>query len=221
MTQIPQHQFYEQVNSLHITDSNIEEIRTVLNIYDSDNIKQLYVNNNNLSQLCELPVSLTKLNCANNKLTRMPDLPITLRQLYMYGNQIKTFYNLPPYLEFMYIDIYENTVIESLPETLCGFHYQPRPKHDVYRKSFIENQRFETKKELVKLLKKANFRHNLIESDIEALNAFREKQKNVAKFYRISMPHKNYHELCIDNRKNIALRAFGIMCVSYKIVEYL
>jgi hypothetical protein len=153
-------------------------------------------------------------------LSTLPNLPTNLRELYIYGNNIKKFGTLPPNLKTLYIDIYENTTIEPLPETLQKFQYQKRSTNP-YEKSFIENQRFDTQKSFVQLLNKIDFEHTLSDDDIKVLDTFREKQKNVANFYRISMPNKNYYDLSISNRTNVALSAFCLLSVSYKIVEYL
>lgn len=213
-----------QVISLHIKNcNNVDELRSIIyngSVDLNSQYVELYINNNNLEELCELPERLIKLNCANNKLSTLPILPINLKELYIYGNNIRRFGTLPPHLKTLYIDIYENTMIESLPLSLYIFHFH-NCCATTYKNSFIESQSFDTKKSLVYLLNQASFQHNLTENDINVLDNFREKQKNVANFYRISMPNKNYHDLSVSNRTNVALRAFCLLSVSYKIVEYL
>ena len=48
----------------------------------------LHCSGNQLTQLPELPASLTVLHCSGNQLTQLPELPASLTVLYCYGNQL-------------------------------------------------------------------------------------------------------------------------------------
>lgn len=51
-------------------------------------LKGLYCENNNLTELPNLPESLLELHCSNNQLTSLPEIPLELQQLYCSNNQL-------------------------------------------------------------------------------------------------------------------------------------
>ena len=68
-------------------------------------LTQLYCHNNNLTKLPELPKTLTTLYCFNNNLTELPKLPKTLRFLSCKGNHFPN-----------------NKVDESIPDYMKRYH---------------------------------------------------------------------------------------------------
>ena len=58
-------------------------------------LKTLYCDNNQLTELSNLPNTLTKLYCDNNQLTKLSNLPNTLTLLYCSYNQLTELNNLP------------------------------------------------------------------------------------------------------------------------------
>ena len=57
---------------------------------------------NQLTQLPELPVSLTTLDCDSNQLTQLPELPASLTTLHCSGNQLTQLPELPASLILLY-----------------------------------------------------------------------------------------------------------------------
>ena len=58
-------------------------------------LKVLYCSNNMLTELHNLPESLTELYCNYNKLTTLSNLPESLTELYCNYNELTTLSNLP------------------------------------------------------------------------------------------------------------------------------
>ena len=74
-----------------------------------DSLTRLDCNNNQLTELPDLPDSLTHLDCENNQLTELPDLPDSLTRLYCYGNQLT---ELPIKLKSLNVDVNCNNLEE-------------------------------------------------------------------------------------------------------------
>jgi len=67
---------------LHCNNNEITQLPELPN-----NIKLLNCNNNEITQLPELPNNINLLNCSNNKLTTLQELPNNLTKLYCQGNE--------------------------------------------------------------------------------------------------------------------------------------
>jgi Leucine-rich repeat (LRR) protein len=81
-------------------------------------LAKLDCDDNQLTSLPELPVTLTRLSCSDNQLTSLPDLPDTLETLYCRYNQLTSLPELPATLKKLYCDFNQLTSLPELPVTL-------------------------------------------------------------------------------------------------------
>jgi Leucine-rich repeat (LRR) protein len=75
-------------------------------------------NNNNLTELPNLPESLTFLNCSFNKITKLPNLPNSLECLYFDNNNLIELPNLPSSLKYLDCSYNNLTQLPDLPSSL-------------------------------------------------------------------------------------------------------
>ena len=85
---------------LYCSSKNLKKIV----IFKNKNIKYLYCENNQLTELPELPDSLETLSCKNNQLTQLPELPDSLEILYCSYNQLTELPELPDSLKYLYCE---------------------------------------------------------------------------------------------------------------------
>jgi len=78
-----------------------------------DNIKKLYVYNNQLTFLPKLPENLEELYCGNNQIEILPTLPNSLVVIYCESNNINALPSLPKNLKILFC---ENNKLVSLPK---------------------------------------------------------------------------------------------------------
>ena len=80
----------------------------------------LNLNRSNLQGELPLPPQLmvTKLDCGGNKLTELPELPDSLTELICYQNQLTTLPDLPVSLTVLYCNYNELTALPELPANL-------------------------------------------------------------------------------------------------------
>ena len=86
------------------------------------NLKELYVNFNQLTSLPELPDTLTNLYCSCNYLTALPRLPDTLTYLGCAMNQLTSLPELPDGLDRLIVGYNKLTSLPRLPDTLKMIH---------------------------------------------------------------------------------------------------
>ena len=82
------------------------------------NLQMLYCNNNQLTELHELPASLEILKCDNNQLTELPELPASLQTLSCSNNQLTTIPELPASLQILWCSSNKLTELPLLPASL-------------------------------------------------------------------------------------------------------
>ena len=82
------------------------------------NLEYLDISSNDLTEIPELPPSITMLSCGNNNLTSLPELPAGLLFLNINNNNFTVVPNLPPNIKELIISCNELRVIENLPNTL-------------------------------------------------------------------------------------------------------
>ena len=85
------------VNSLHLANNQLEELPPA--VLAQQNIIELNISSNQLTQMDEIPNSIIFLDISNNNLTNLPTLPEELRILYMENNQLTEIPSLPETLE--------------------------------------------------------------------------------------------------------------------------
>ena len=81
---------------------------------------ELYLTGRGLQGELPLPPQLmvTKLDCGGNKLTELPELPDSLTELICYQNQLTTLPDLPVSLTVLYCNYNDLTVLPELPANL-------------------------------------------------------------------------------------------------------
>jgi Leucine-rich repeat (LRR) protein len=84
---------------MEFLDWSDKELVKLPQISDIVPLKRLYCNNNELTELNELPDSLELLYCDRNKLIRLPPLPPHLKFLWCDNNQLTEIGEFPPNLE--------------------------------------------------------------------------------------------------------------------------
>ncbi len=95
-------------------------IADITGIQYFDNLKYLKCNNNLLTSLPNLPVTLTYLNCGNNQLSYLPQLPIQLEEMQCRANQLVSLPALPINLTNLNCEINLLTSLPSLPNVLTS-----------------------------------------------------------------------------------------------------
>ncbi len=103
------------VETMNVYNSNIESLEGIKNF---TSLKTLRCFGNKLTELPELPVSLTYLECSGNQLTEMLSLPESLEILSCRGNQITALPELPESLNSLNCSDNPLTVLPALPEKL-------------------------------------------------------------------------------------------------------
>jgi Leucine-rich repeat (LRR) protein len=86
------------------------------------NLTVLRCDKNQLTQLPDLPSTLTDLYCSYNQLTQLPPLPSTLQYLVCYKNQLTQLPDLPSTLQHLYCGYNQLTQLPPLPSTLTELY---------------------------------------------------------------------------------------------------
>ena len=172
-----------------------------ISLKEFPNLKSVSCQNNELEEFeGQLPVNLTRLCIYNNKLKKLPKLPENLELLTMMNNEMEVLPELPLSLKWLFID---------------ELYSESRIRLDFTKFSF------RTKKSLVCLLNKPNFKHDLTRSQLEFMNRFKEQQRDVANFKEAICLKKNYDELCAENRNNKILQNLTKLFVVINVMEFL
>ena len=100
----------ENTETINVSNKNLTDIPP-LNRFT--NLKKLYCDNNQLTQLPQLNSSLEILNCSNNRLTQLPQLNSYLQDLRCYNNQLTQLPELNSYLQYLFC---YNNQLTQLPE---------------------------------------------------------------------------------------------------------
>jgi len=94
-------------------DNNFTELPNL-----PDSLTELYCDNNQLTVLPSLPKKLNNLHCNKNKLIVLPDLPDSLQNLYCSNNRLTSLPNLPQKLEDLNCNNNQLTTLPDLPNKL-------------------------------------------------------------------------------------------------------
>ncbi len=92
-------------------------------IYNYQNIKSIYCNNNQLTELPELPPYLEDIDCSNNCLTSLPKLPESLLAISCWGNKLTSLPKLPN--SILILNCWGNKIssLPELPDSLEDIYY--------------------------------------------------------------------------------------------------
>jgi Leucine-rich repeat (LRR) protein len=82
------------------------------------NLKILICNNNKITNLDNLPQGLEKLDCSTNNISSLDNLPFNLKILNCCGNNISSLDNLPPNLEILWCGTDILISLDNLPRNL-------------------------------------------------------------------------------------------------------
>jgi len=105
----------ETIEEINISNTKITYIPSLSRF---TNLKKLNCSYNKLTQLPELPFTLTHLYCYYNKLTVLPKLPSILTDLRCYTNNISYLQEFPPTLTCLDCDNNKLLYLPELPSTL-------------------------------------------------------------------------------------------------------
>jgi Leucine-rich repeat (LRR) protein len=103
------------LSELDLYQSNINSLEGIIGF---TNLSKLSCSFNNLTQIPELPLTLTLLNCSFNQIISLPNLPQGLNTLNCYDNKLKTLPTLPQSLTSLYCGANQLTALPSLPQNL-------------------------------------------------------------------------------------------------------
>ena len=101
------------LKTLDCSDSYITELPEL-----PESLTCLDVDGNYLTDLPELPAGLEELDCDGNQLTSLPALPAGLKELYCYGNKLTTLPELPAGLTELSCSSNQLTSLPALPASL-------------------------------------------------------------------------------------------------------
>jgi Leucine-rich repeat (LRR) protein len=107
----------------------------------------LYCNNNQLTQLPELPQSLECLYCSSNQIIKLPEIPQLLIQLYFPSNNLKQLpFELPQSLTHLYCANNQLIQLPKLPQSLqyltCNYNQLtqlPKLPQSLFSLTFANN----------------------------------------------------------------------------------
>ena len=109
------------IEELTINKNNIHYLNF---LYKFKTLKLLYCGYNNLTNLPELPNTLTHLYCSSNNLNSLPELPINLTHLYCSNNNLSSLPELPNTLTHLYCGYNNLSSLPELPISLKYFNYK-------------------------------------------------------------------------------------------------
>jgi len=186
-------------------------------------IIELYIGNNRLTgkiSLKEFP-NLNSVSCQNNEIEEFEEpFPYHLKRLCIYNNKLKKLPKLPANLELLTMMNNEMEVLPELPLSLKWLFIDELYSESRIRLDFSKFS-FRTKKSLVYLLNKPDFKHDLTRSQLEVIRRFKEQQRDVANFKEALCLKKNYDELCAENRNNKILQNLTKLFVVINVMEFL
>lgn len=91
----------DQPDSTESIDLNKLKIKTFPNLKRFNNLKELIINNNQISRIYYLPDTLTYIECEYNLLKKLPKLPRNLENIHCGHNQLSQLPKLPIHLEYI------------------------------------------------------------------------------------------------------------------------
>jgi hypothetical protein len=109
----PFFKYLTSITWLYLYDNNIKKIENLPN-----SITWLHLGSNQITKIENLPNSLTTLYLWNNNIIKIENLPPSLTKLYLWNNKIIKIENLPPSLTKLNLESNQITKIENLPNSL-------------------------------------------------------------------------------------------------------
>ena len=100
---------YETTIMLNVSFIKLTELPSWVS--ECKNLEKLECNNNKITQLDNLPLTLEELGCSENQIAHLDNLPYNLKLLYSLNNPLK--YDFEPTLENIRNYITQNTKIEN------------------------------------------------------------------------------------------------------------
>jgi len=214
---------YVRLGGLGMTNADFENQVSNMRKDIKDDTIELYIGNNLLTgkfSLKEFP-NLKSVSCQNNEIEEFEgDLPVNLTRLCIYNNRLKKLPKLPDNLELLTMMNNEMEVLPELPSSLKWLFIDEKYPESTIRLDFSKFP-FRTKKSLVCLLNKPDFKHDLTLSQVEFMRRFKEQQRDVANFKEALCLKKNYDELCAENRNNNILQNLTKLFVVINVMEFL
>lgn len=214
---------YIRLGGLDITNTDFESQVSNMRKDIKDDTLELYIGNNKLTgkiSLKEFP-NLQSISCQNNEIEEFEEpFPYHLKRLCIYNNKLKKLPKLPANLELLTMMNNEMEVLPELPLSLKWLFIDEKYSESIIRLDFHKFS-FQTKKSLVYLLNKPDFKHDLRADQLEVIRRFKEQQRDIANFKEALCLKKNYDELCAENRNNNILQNLTKLFVVINVVEFL
>jgi Leucine-rich repeat (LRR) protein len=214
---------YIRLGGLDITNADFENQVSNMRKDIKDDTLELYIGNNKLTgkiSLKEFP-NLQSISCQNNKIEEFEEpFPYHLKRLCIYNNKLKKLPKLPANLELLTMMNNEMEVLPELPLSLKWLFIDEKYSESIIRLDFHKFS-FQTKKSLVYLLNKPDFKHDLRADQLEVIRIFKEQQRDIANFKEALCLKKNYDELCAENRNNNILQNLTKLFVVINVMEFL
>ena len=104
-----------------------------------NSLTHLWCYNNNLSNLPKLPNSLTYLHCGYNNLSSLPELPNILTKLYCHNNNLSNFPELPNSLQILWCVHNNLSSLPNLPNSLIHLCFIGNPIYEYIKYYFSGN----------------------------------------------------------------------------------
>ena len=206
-----------------ITNKDFENHISKMTNDEKRDTLELYIGNNKLTgkfSLKEFP-NLQSISCQNNIIDELEEpLPVNLTRLCIYNNKLKKLPKLPEKLELLTMMNNEMEVLPELPLSLKYLFIDEKYSESIIRLDFHKFS-FQTKKSLVCLLNKPDFKNDLNPSQLEFMSRFKEQQRDIANFKEALCLKKNYNELCAENRNNNIFQNLTKLFVIINVVEFL
>jgi len=188
-----------------------------------DDTIELYIGNNRLTgkiSLKEFP-NLQSISCQNNEIEEFEEpFPYHLKRLCVYNNKLKKLPKLPENLELLTMMNNEMEVLPELPLSLKWLFIDEKYSESIIQLDFHKFS-FQTKKSLVCLLNKPDFKHDLRPDQLEVIRRFKEQQCDLENFKEALCLKKNYDELCVENRNNNIFQNLTKLFVIINVMEFL
>jgi Leucine-rich repeat (LRR) protein len=95
-----------------------EKLISLIKLNDYHKISYLYISNNYIFSICELPKSLIKLDCYFNRLCSLPKLPSSITRINCSSNKLILLPKLPNSLKFLDCSYNKLILLPEIPNSL-------------------------------------------------------------------------------------------------------
>ena len=154
LTKLPNISRFIKLEILYCNNNQITQLDNLPNT-----LKILFCYSNQITQLDNLPNSLQSLDCSYDQITQLDNLPNSLKELYCSNNQITQLDNLPNSLQKLYCYDNEITQLDHLPNLLqtlfCYNNELPSYDLEYWKQKTFERKLNEfNQKRAVKIIKR-------------------------------------------------------------------